>query len=63
MKLTSHKPESQCLFSTNLNAILAQALPEAIRFGVYRYDHMVDSLRDRVLPLQIHPCWEMHDAL
>lgn len=50
-------------FPTNLNVILAQTLPEAIRFGIYRYDHMVDGLRDRVLSFQIHPCWEVHDAL
>lgn len=55
--------QSQRLPSTHPNVILAQTLPDAIRFGIYRYDNMVDGLGDRVLPLQIHPCWEVHDAL
>lgn len=43
--------------------ILAQTLPEAIALRIDGHDHMVDGLRDRILPLQVYPSGEVHDAL
>lgn len=43
--------------------ILAQTLPEAVALRIDRNDHVVDRLGDRVLPFQVHPCGEVHDAL
>lgn len=60
-------PTMKCVlgvsWGTHPDAILAQALPEAIALRIDRYDHMVDSLRDRVLPLQVYPSGKVHDAL
>lgn len=48
---------------THPDVVLAQTLPDPIALGIDRYYHMVDSLRDRVLSLQVHPCGKVHYAL
>lgn len=50
-------------WGTHPDVILAQTLPEAIALRIDGHDHMVDGLRDRVLPLQVYPSGEVHDAL
>lgn len=45
------------------DVVLAQPLPQVITLGVDRHHHMVDSLGNRVLALQVHPCGKVHDAL
>lgn len=45
------------------DAVLAQTLPEAVALRIDGHDHMVDGLGDRVLPFQVHPRGEVHDAL
>lgn len=45
------------------DVVLAQPLPEVVRLRVDRHHHMVDSLRNRVLALQVHPGGKVHDAL
>lgn len=45
------------------DAVLAQTLPEAVALRIDGHDHMVDGLGDGVLPFQVHPCGEVHDAL
>lgn len=45
------------------DAVLAQTLPEAVTLRIDRHDHMVDGLGDGVLPFQVHPRGEVHDAL
>lgn len=48
---------------THPDVILAQTLPEAIVLRIDRHYHVVDSLGNRVLPLQVHPSGKVHDAL
>lgn len=48
---------------THPDVVLAQTLPEAVALGIDGNDHVVDRLGDRVLPFQVHPCGEVHDAL
>lgn len=42
---------------------LAEALPQMVALRIDGHHYVVDSLRNRVLPLQIHPGGKVHDAL
>lgn len=51
------------IWETHPDVVLAQTLPDSIALGIDRYYHMVDSLRDRILSLQVHPSGKVHYAL
>lgn len=48
---------------THPNVVLAQSLPKAIVLRIDRHYHMMDSLGNWVLPLQVHPSGKVHDTL
>lgn len=47
---------------THPDVVLAQALPEMVALRIDGHHNVVDSLWNRILPLQVDPCGKVHDA-